>query len=369
MPRTPAAPGLLPRWLRLMPMAMLVVIGLTEWAAPGWVQLAFLFAALPPLTGLIHGPWATAGLGVAALMLMVLPWTRPPHVSGADLAAVAAIWVGGVLVSWIRTRYVRDFVVVRNVAEAVQRAVLPPLPERVGRVRCAGLYRAAQIGTLVGGDLYDVRPSPYGVRALVGDVRGHGLTAVGTVTALLGAFREAVLDERELGGVAARLDRRLRVDGAEGGERDGREEPSELFATVLLLEFPPDGLQVRVVSCGHPPPLLVRGGRARELIAKPAPPLGLGLTDPAPPPAVAVPLRAGDVVLGYTDGVTEARDRAGAFYPLAARLTGRLRYEWPRGRVPPSGLVDFVWRDVTEYAGTITDDVALLALSLDGGQS
>ncbi|MDT0344983.1 PP2C family protein-serine/threonine phosphatase [Streptomyces litchfieldiae] len=361
----PAAPGLMPRWLRALPVVLLIVTGVVEWVVPGWVQLAFLFAALPPLTGLIYGPRMTALLGVAALLLLVLPATRPPHVDDADLGAVGAISVGGVLVSWIRSRYLRDLVVVRNVAEAVQRAVLPPLPERVGDVRCAGLYRAAQVGALVGGDLYDLRASPFGVRALVADVQGHGLAAVATVAALLGAFREAVLDEADLGAVAARLDRRLVVDAANNAD----EQPSELFATALLLEFPPGSRQVRLVNCGHPPPLLVRGGEARELSADAAPPLGLGAGQPSPAAARAVSLRAGDVLLGYTDGVTEARDASGEFYPLPERLAGRLGHEWPPGQVPPLGLVEFVWRDVTEYAGAITDDVALLALSLDRPQT
>ncbi|MDT0445059.1 PP2C family protein-serine/threonine phosphatase [Streptomyces johnsoniae] len=357
-PAARSADGLQPRWLRVLPLVLLTGVGVAEWMAPGWVQLAFLFAALPPLTGLVYGPRMTTLLSVLALLLLVLPVTRPPHVSDADLGAVGAISAGGVVVSWIRTRYVRDFVVVRNVAEEVQRAVLPPLPERVDGVRCAALYRAAQVGALVGGDLYDVRTSPYGVRALVADVQGHGLAAVGTVTALLGAFREAVLDEADLGAVAARMDRRLLVDAENAGE------PTELFATALLLEFPAAGGEVRLLSCGHPLPLLISDGRARELPAEPGPPLGLGVAGSAPPRAASAALRAGDVVLGYTDGVTEARDAAGAFYPLTGRLAGAVGREWPAGRVPTSGLVEYVWRDVTQFAGAIQDDVALLALSL-----
>ncbi|UCM89287.1 PP2C family protein-serine/threonine phosphatase [Streptomyces marincola] len=376
MPRRPELPGagdLQPRWLRALPLALLVVVAVAEWFAPGWVQLAFLFATLPPLTGLVYGPRMTTLIGALALLLLALPATRPPHVSDADLGAVGAISVGGVLVSWIRTRYVRDFVVVRNVAEEVQRAVLPPLPGRVGDVRCAALYRAAQVGALVGGDLYDVRTGPYGVRALVADVQGHGLAAVGTVAALLGAFREAVLDEADLGAVAARMDRRLRVDAASAGPggAGGGGEPSELFATALLLELPVGAAEVRLVSCGHPPPLLIRDGRVAELAAEPGPPLGLGAAEAVPPEAAVKGLRRGDVLLGYTDGVTEARDGAGAFYPLAERLAGAVEREWPGGRLPADGLddlVEYVWRDVTRYAEAVQDDVALLALSADERQ-
>ncbi|MDT0320436.1 PP2C family protein-serine/threonine phosphatase [Streptomyces millisiae] len=343
----------LPRWLRLLPAALLIGTAVAQLAEPRSQQFGYLLSALPPLTGLIYGPGLTAVLGAAVLVLLALPVTRPGHVSGGDLAAVAAIGAFSVLVAWFRARYTRDLVVFGSVAEAAQRAVLPPLPEHVGPVHCAGLYRAAQRGALVGGDLYDVRAGPFGVRALVGDVQGHGVAAVGTVAAILGAFREAALDEAGLEGVAARLDRRLRLDA---GDR------TELFATALLLEFPPGGAVVRLVSCGHPPPLLLRGGRVRELDSPPGPPLGLGLPDGGAPRLAATDLASDDVLLGYTDGVTEARGAGGAFYPLVDRLTARLGAD---GALAPGDVVDFVWRDLTAFAGEIRDDVALLGLSLN----
>ncbi|MFR9724417.1 PP2C family protein-serine/threonine phosphatase [Streptomyces sp. MS19] len=369
----------LPRWLRFLPLVLLVVGGVTQAMVPSWVQLGFFFAALPPLSGLVYSPRQTALLGAAVLVLLTLPITRPPHISDGDDAAVAGIVLFSVLVSWVRSRYTRDLILVRDVAEAAQRAVLPPLSEQVGPVTCRGLYRAAQIGTLVGGDFFDVREGPYGVRAVVGDVRGHGLAAVGTVAALLGAFREAVLDESELRGVAARLDRRLRVDAASGmwrrenasgqGARNGEaadaEEEvgaeavgAELFATALLIEYAADGREARVVQCGHPPPLLLRDGGVREVGAESAPPLGLGSEVAGPPAVASVSLRAGDVLLGYTDGVTEARNDAGTFYPLAERLPGLMGGTTPM----PAGVIDLVWRDLTGFAHALEDDVAMLAL-------
>ena len=450
-------PGLVPRWLRLLPLALVVGLAVVQFLAPNLSQIDFLYAALPPLTSLIYGPVRTALLAVAVLLLLIpdLPPTAA-HINAADLTAVALIGLFSVLISTIRSRYVRDLIVVRDVAEAVQRAVLPPLPARVGHVHCTGLYRAAQVGALVGGDLYDVRVGPYGVRALVGDVQGHGLAAVGTVAAMLGAFREAVLDEPELRGVAGRLDRRLLVDreaglpqarvggdadrgarpggepgaapaagggtegqagragqagetaGVRGGGQAGAVRAAELFATALLMEFAPAGPEsaagagqtrdggarggragasprgdgegragrgtggaqaragtLRLVACGHPLPLLLRDGGVRELVVDPSPPLGLNLPGGPEPKETTVSLLPGDVILGYTDGVTEARNAEGAFYPLAERIAQRLREgEWQRKPVAPAALVDFVWRDLTEFTGRIEDDVALLSLSV-----
>ncbi|PRH79137.1 hypothetical protein C6N75_11245 [Streptomyces solincola] len=346
-----------PRWVRALPWAFLALLVVVQLLTPASLELGFAFAVVPPLTSLVYGMLGTGAVSGTLGLLLLLPVIRADDVSYQDLMAYGMITLASVVLAALRVRRDAQLVSVRSVAQAAQLAVLPPMPERVGPVRCGALYRAAERGTLVGGDLYDVRSGPYGVRAVVGDVQGHGLRAVGTVASLLGTFREAVLDEPDLAGVARRLDRRLTVDAA---DRDGssRRGEGELFATGLLLEFPPDGSAVRVVSCGHPPPLVVGpGGGVCEVAVQPGPPWGLGLADFRPPPASAVELAPGDVLLAHTDGVTEARNAAGVFYPLADRVRPG----------PPVELVRAVWKDLSEYAGEVGDDVALLALEVPDG--
>ncbi|MEV6649872.1 PP2C family protein-serine/threonine phosphatase [Streptomyces sp. NPDC051219] len=346
----PGAPP--PRWVRALPIVLLVGLSAARLATPRTVELGYFLAALPPVAAFAYGAAGTAVFGGVTLILLAVPVTQLGRAGSGDLVTVAFVAALSVIVAWVRRRRDAQLVSVRSMAEAAQLAVLPPLPEQVGPVRCAGLYRAAQRGTLVGGDLYDVREGPYGVRALVGDVQGHGLAAVGTVAALLGAFREAVLDDPGLGGVAARLDRRLVADSA-------GVEHAELFATAVLLEFPPDAPLVRIVSCGHPPPLLLRGSSATELDAEPCAPLGLGLAGLTGAEVATVRLEEKDRLLVHTDGVTEARDAAGVFYPLAERLPA-LSAEF---ETDPSALAAAVWRDLSRFAGGAADDVALLVLS------
>ncbi|WP_282798248.1 PP2C family protein-serine/threonine phosphatase [Streptomyces sp. CC224B] len=401
-----------PPWTRWPAPALLAVTVVVQVATPRTLDLSFLLAAVPPLAALVYGPAATALLGAIVLLLLELPHYDLGHPGESDTATVAFVAVLSVLFAAVRSRRDAQLVSVRTVAEAAQFAVLPPLPEHVGPVRCAGLYRAAQRGTLVGGDLFDVRRGPRGVRALVGDVQGHGLAAVGTVAALIGAFREAALDQRDLVGVAARLDRRLVIDaedaemaemgetagmaesagnvGDAGDARDagdtgdagdtegvrraggagdagvtggaggaGHGEPAELFATAVLLEFAADADELRVVSCGHPPPLLLRGGTVTELAVSPGAPLGLGLAGVAPPVQTAVGLRPGDWILTVTDGVTEARDASGAFYPLTARLAALTEAR----QHDPAALADAIWKDLVRFSGGVRDDVALLVFA------
>ncbi|MDI3403122.1 PP2C family protein-serine/threonine phosphatase [Streptomyces cavernicola] len=342
-----------PSWARVLPPLLLAVLGAVQALTPPEIELGLLLAATPPLAALTYGPIATGFMGLAAVVLVTLPGTGPAQPGNSDILMVAFVAVLSVGISWVRSRRDAQLVSVRSVAEAAQLAVLPPLTEHVGRVRCAGLYRAAERGTLVGGDLYDVREGPWGVRALVGDVQGHGLAAVGTVAALLGAFREAVLDEPHLEGLAAKLDRRLVTDNA-------RTDHAELFATALLVEFAPGARTVRVLTCGHPPPLLLRAGVAEELAPEPGTPLGLGLSGYAPPRPLHLDLAPGDRLLAHTDGVSEARDAQGALYVPVHRFAA-LPIEVREG--DPAVLVGALWRDLRGFAGEVQDDVALLLLA------
>ncbi|KFG71739.1 PP2C family protein-serine/threonine phosphatase [Streptomyces mutabilis] len=334
-----------PRWVRVLPPVLNGAICVATLVSDDRIDIGFLLGAIPPLAVLSYGPPATAPLCGAVIALLTVVF-------------VAAL---SVFVSFVRSRRDAQLDLERTVAEAAQRALAPQLPERVGAVRCAGLYRAAQRGTLVGGDFFDVRDGPYGVRAVTGDVQGHGLSAVSTVASLLGAFREAVLDQPDLTSVAGRLDRRLLVDSA--GARHG-----ELFATAALLEFSADALRARVVVCGNPPPFLLRGPLATELDVAPWTPLGLGLADAGAIEACTVALRPGDRLFLASDRVVEARDDSGAFYPPADRLTALAARDAEGtgdggGGGDPATLPERVWADLVRFCPDVEDAVTMLVLT------
>ncbi|MCT7355908.1 serine/threonine-protein phosphatase, partial [Streptomyces sp. 15-116A] len=105
-----------------------------------------------------------------------------------------------------------------------------------------------------------------------------------------------------------------------------------------------------------PGPLLLRDGRVEELKVEPGVPLGLGLAGAAPPGAAAVPLRPGDRLFLASDGVFEARDADGTFYPLAERLTAF-------GHEDPGALTERVWADLVRHCPEVRDDVTMLVLA------
>jgi hypothetical protein len=117
------------------------------------------------------------------------------------------------------------------------------------------------------------------------------------------------------------------------------EETGERFATALLVGVPEDDSVSRIISCGHPPPLLLSSDSAVTVPVHPAPPLGIGDLTPSTYTVDVFSFEPGDTLLLYTDGVIETRDVSGAFYPLAERAG-----QW--AGQSPEKLVHFLRRDL-----------------------
>ena len=264
----------------------------------------------------------------------------------ATYISTALVGVLGTVLAAHRARRERTLATVRSVAETAQRVLLRPVPHRIGQVCVETLYLSAAAEARIGGDLYEAVPTGYGVRLLIGDVRGKGLLAVETAATMLGAFREAAYDEPDLAGVARRVEKSM---GRRAEQLPGS-DVAERFVTAVFAEIPGDEPVVRLVNCGHPPPLLIRPGTVTELDpTDPSPPINLGMLCGDDYHVDVAPFRPGDQLLLYTDGVTETRDRDGAFYPLVQRVR-------PWSALPPRALLDHLHQDLLDYNGTNPDD-------------
>lgn len=241
-----------------------------------------------------------------------------------------------------------------NLARTLQESLLPPdLPEIFG-AEIAARYHPAGDGAEIGGDFYDVfQVGESEWCAVMGDVCGKGapaarLTALARYTLRAAAIRSAsVVQNLEVLNVA--LVRQAEVDRRRGENR---------FATAALVRFHPDerGLVVRVGSGGHPPGLVLRAdGTVEELEARG--PL-LGVFDEVRFSAVDVRLEDGELLLLYTDGVTEARRGREEFGD--ERLVALL------ARCRGMSAVDVTAAVETEVMafqeGVARDDLALLAV-------
>ncbi|MEW1612934.1 MULTISPECIES: PP2C family protein-serine/threonine phosphatase [unclassified Streptomyces] len=258
----------------------------------------------------------------------------------------------GVAACAARIRHVTEMARLRSAAVALQRQILRPLPVVTDQVFAYGLYEPIEEDRFVGGDIYEVVQSSYGTRVIIGDVQGKGLAAIGAGFAAIAAFREAAVREPTLTGVVQALEDaviRHNVFSAQTGE-------TERFVTALVLGF--DGQDgVRAVNCGHLPPRLLHEGRSSAVpLDRTYVPLGLaGLSrETRTEEWFAFPPEA--TLLAVTDGVTEARDAAHAFYPLDRRLVGWAGHG-------PGELLDALHIDLEKFTGGIRrDDVAALAL-------
>ena len=247
--------------------------------------------------------------------------------------------VVAVFVSVIRSR--REGALIR-INDRVQRAILRPLPAEFGGVAFASHYQSATKQALIGGDLYDIAMTQNGPRFIIGDVKGKGLDAVGRCAAVLAAFRELAVAQPDLVKLAIEMDTRLSQD-----------MEIEDFVTVILADFAPG--EVRIVNCGHHPPVKVSADSAELQLMMPgqaAPPLGL-----QPRPARQdITLKPGDRLLFYTDGLVETRDHKGRFLDLTQQTIAEALAE-PDLDAAMRRLVGLL---LDHAGGRLADDVLLV---------
>jgi serine phosphatase RsbU (regulator of sigma subunit) len=341
------------RALVMIPIALVVAIVVIDVLNGPGIHLGPLLIAGPAITASFAGPRLVALIGLVAVVGDVITaqadrWLgaqeHETHI--ASLIVVSALIV---FFSAVRERHRRELTRVRQVAETAQQVLMRPLPGRIGPLRIASLYLTAQQEARIGGDLYAAARIRCGTRLIIGDVRGKGLEAIDTAALVAGAFRAAAHQRATLPDLLAFLDNAASPDSYGGHD--------ESFVTAVALDIPDDDPAVHIVSRGHPPPLLLAGQHVTELVARrPALPLGLGALAEMADHIETFPFGAGDLLLLYTDGVIEARDAAGRFYPLAERVTG-----WTRD--DPGILIARLRDDLLDHVGGhLGDDAAVIAI-------
>jgi hypothetical protein len=356
----------------LLPVPMMAKLAagkgsLTTGSRAGLGAALVLLAALTGLSLTDHGETHYVGLfAVVPMVAAVFAWWQPvlavgvlATVVGAGLAAaggevdpagmvnVLGIVLGtGLAAGVARMRQQQEDRVAElwRLATVAQQAVLRPLGPQVGALAVAGRYISASRSADIGGDLYEALDTPYGVRIIIGDVRGKGLEAVRLASIVLGSYRHVAYERADLRAVVTDLDRAV-----------ARSVGDEDFVTAALVEE--RGGTLTIVNCGHPAPLLLRRGTVISLEPpSPAPPLGFM---PVARPRVER-LEPGDRLLLFTDGLGEAR-REGEFFPTADRAWRLLGH----GTVG-DGLASLETALVDWVHGQLDDDIALVLLEYAG---
>jgi serine phosphatase RsbU (regulator of sigma subunit) len=245
--------------------------------------------------------------------------------------------------------YVRE----HTIAQTLQRSLRPGGLPTVTGLSAAVRFRPAGEGVELGGDFYDLfRARGEGWAAVIGDVQGKGPDAAAVTALARHTLRAAAAYEDRPGGVLGLLHRAL------------REQSAERFLTVAYAHLSLVGERVRLeLACGgHPLPLVLHPDGVVEPVGR----LGTLLGTDIEPQLndVTVELEQGDVLVLYTDGVTEVRRRRREVFGHRelTRLLERC------GGLPPDSVADRIEQAVLSASeGHLRDDVAILAFGPQAG--
>ncbi|MBF9069531.1 PP2C family protein-serine/threonine phosphatase [Streptacidiphilus fuscans] len=240
----------------------------------------------------------------------------------------------------------------RVIALSLQRSMLPA-PGPVRNHPVAVRYRPATVALNVCGDWYDLvdladsgTPGGDRIGVSVGDVVGHGLEAAGVMGQLRSALSAA---SRVATGPAHALE----VLGRYSRSVEGAQS-----TTVVTVFVDWDHQLITYSSAGHPPPALLRGGSRVEFLDQATDPPLDARPELTTRPQAVVPFSEGDVLVLYTDGLIERRDRdIDVGLNLLAESLVRHR------DADSEALADAVLTDLLPPAG-VTDDTALVIVRL-----
>ncbi len=230
-----------------------------------------------------------------------------------------------------------------EIAETLQRSLLPDRIPHVPGVALTARYVPATAHLEVGGDWYDVMPLGNGLIGLaIGDVAGHGLQAAGTMGQLRMAVRAYALQDPSPASVM------------HGVHQLASHLPVQEMVTLAYLVFDPPTRTLRYSIAGHPPPLVFGAGRSTYLEDGVSPPLGV-TADPHFTQAT-LEMWPGSTLLLYTDGLIERRRES-------IRLgMDRLRHEASGHEGSDlDGLCDTLVSSLI-HGDHLADDIALVAM-------
>ncbi len=235
-----------------------------------------------------------------------------------------------------------------ELAAQVQRLFLPPDRPAISGLDVAGMMQPAHG---VSGDYYDYIPTnAHTLQMVIADVSGKGVPAALLMSATAAVMRLETNRGRNMLDLAGRLN--AEIYSVSDGEH---------YVTLLLAEVDAHKRTLRYVNCGHNPALLFRAstGSLTHLNSS-CPPIGLSSEETCE--LASVGLTAGDVLVLYTDGVTEAENHTGEEFGVE-RLSAAVR---SGSSLSAENLMSSIYNAVADFCGDdFSDDVTILVVKCD----
>ncbi len=320
------------------------------------VFVAFTLRLTPARRALYFGALVIGLLGAVRLFQGFAPVAVPLGLPLFHMTVIMPVWADGtialvisiVLLNLLMLLEVADRLSLKGdleIAREIQLALLPRGTYTTGDLEISGVTKPANT---VGGDFYDVLPQPDGRIVLtLGDVAGKGSPAALLMALLLAALRTLVEEQMEPAALAARLNVQI-----------CRHSPASRFITLVYAIYDPSTGRLTYVNAGQNPPLIRRANGQFERLTGTG--IALGLFDHSEYGAAETPLNPGDMLVFYSDGITEAENPLGE--PLeesGLELVLERHHD-----LPPSGIAAEVLSAVHSHAqrARFGDDLTILVV-------
>jgi sigma-B regulation protein RsbU (phosphoserine phosphatase) len=236
-----------------------------------------------------------------------------------------------------------------ELAAQVQRLFLPVGKPAIAELQIAGMMQPARG---VSGDYYDYIPiDAHSIQIVIADVAGKGVPAALLMSATAAAMQLEANHERNMLEIVGRLN--TGIHSVSDGER---------YVTLLLAEIDARARTLHYVNCGHNPALLYRA-KTDTLTRMNSTCLPIGISPEEICELTSADLIAGDVLVFYTDGVTEAENQFGEEFGME-RLSAVVR----RGSsLSAESLMGDIFNSAAEFCSEagFNDDVTILVVKCD----
>ena len=228
-------------------------------------------------------------------------------------------------------------------------ALLPPLTYHSPAVSISGLVEPSYG---IAGDTFDYAVVGDSVHLALFDAVGHGLLSCRVANLAVSCYRNERRSGEDLPGIYRALDEVVSTSFGDA-----------MFVTTILGELRIDTGRLRWINAGHPPPLLLRGGRVvGDLPGRPSLPIGLG---GAPGTTHEHRLQPGDSIVFFTDGVIEARSTTGELFG-EARLVDHIERAAAADATPPETLRRLMASILDHQSNELQDDATVTIVTWHG---
>lgn len=335
-----------PWWRRQLLRVRQVFVAFTLKLSPAR-RLLYLISLVIALTGVLklYRGWGAVSVPFGTPFFNIALFA--PQWADGTLALLVSL----VLVNLLVLLEVADRLSLKGeleVAREIQLAMLPTGTYSAGDAEIAGITRPANT---VGGDFYDVLPltgDPEGrVIVTIGDVAGKGSPAALLMALLLAVLRTLVDERLEERALVGRLNTQI-----------CRHSPGSRFITLFYGVYTPNTGALTYVNAGQNPPLLLRRDGPIERLGSTG--IALGMFESSTYEAVQTTVRPGDLLVLYSDGITEAENPAGQPF----EESGLERFLAARGGDSPAVMAPAILQAVAAHArdSRFTDDLTVLIL-------